>query len=250
MEVTYIYHSGFCIEFNDVVMIFDYFKGILPEIDIGKKVYVFASHKHHDHFDMKVFDLSKKHDNIKYIFGNDIRLSEKYLARKGINPQIKKSIFNMREDQNLFLDDLCITAFNSTDKGVAFLIEYSGKVIYHSGDLNWWHWENEKDAYNIEMEKMFKNEINKLKDRKIDIAFFPVDLRQGKASILGIDYFMRTANVSVCFPMHFWEDYTVFDSIKKNEKCKSYIEKIISIEHENQKFVLEDNYNESNSSCR
>ncbi len=33
-----------------------------------------------------------------------------------------------------------IRTLRSTDEGVAFVVHYAGKTIYHAGDLNWWHW--------------------------------------------------------------------------------------------------------------
>ena len=43
MKITYLEHSGFTIEHEDVVMIFDYYKGRLPDMPAEKKVYVFAA---------------------------------------------------------------------------------------------------------------------------------------------------------------------------------------------------------------
>ena len=37
MKITYLEHSGFTIEHEDVVMIFDYYKGRLPDIPAEKK---------------------------------------------------------------------------------------------------------------------------------------------------------------------------------------------------------------------
>ena len=37
-----------------------------------------------------------------------------------------------------------IRTLRSTDEGVAYLVSYRGKRIYHAGDLNWWHWRKRK----------------------------------------------------------------------------------------------------------
>ena len=37
MKITYLEHSGFTIEHEDVVMIFDYYKGRLPDMPAEKK---------------------------------------------------------------------------------------------------------------------------------------------------------------------------------------------------------------------
>lgn len=33
MQVTYIFHSGFCVEAQDSYYIFDYYRGEIPELD-------------------------------------------------------------------------------------------------------------------------------------------------------------------------------------------------------------------------
>ncbi len=60
LQVTYIYHSGFCVETENSYYIFDYFKGKLPMLNRDKRVYVFASHFHHDHYNPEIFVLLEK----------------------------------------------------------------------------------------------------------------------------------------------------------------------------------------------
>lgn len=45
MKVIFIDHSGFLVELEKCVLLFDYYKGEIPKIE-GKKWYVFASHFH------------------------------------------------------------------------------------------------------------------------------------------------------------------------------------------------------------
>ena len=45
MKVTYIYHSGFAVELEKSVLLFDYCEGELPQWGREKAVYVFASHE-------------------------------------------------------------------------------------------------------------------------------------------------------------------------------------------------------------
>ena len=95
MKVTYIYHSGFAVELEKSVLLFDYCEGELPQWGREKAVYVFASHEHKDHFTMKVLELDGKYENVRYIFGNDIKLNGKYLERKGIPASIKDKIITV-----------------------------------------------------------------------------------------------------------------------------------------------------------
>ena len=53
IKITYLEHSGFAVECDDYVLIFDYYKGNLPQFDKDKKICVFASHVHYDHFKKK-----------------------------------------------------------------------------------------------------------------------------------------------------------------------------------------------------
>ena len=55
MNVTYIQHSGFSVDFADMMLVFDYWMGeiTIPE---DKPVYVFVSHAHHDHFNEEIFE--------------------------------------------------------------------------------------------------------------------------------------------------------------------------------------------------
>ncbi len=73
------------------------------------------------------------------------------------------------EERNL--DGCKIRTLRSTDEGVAFLVEYDGRILYHAGDLNWWHWEEESKAYNTMMRRNYQHEINKLHGVRIDVAF-------------------------------------------------------------------------------
>ena len=56
MKVTYLYHSGFAVELQKHVLIFDYIQGKLPVWDQDKTILFFASHKHQDHFVLQIFD--------------------------------------------------------------------------------------------------------------------------------------------------------------------------------------------------
>ena len=64
MQVIFIHHSCFLVEVDDLVLIFDYFggdrvngfhfTGKIPDYAPDTKIYMFASHKHQDHFDMDI----------------------------------------------------------------------------------------------------------------------------------------------------------------------------------------------------
>ena len=223
MKITYLEHSGFTIEHEDVVMIFDYYKGRLPDIPAEKKVYVFASHGHYDHFKRKIFRWSDAYENVKYILSSDI-------TDRG--PKGRTIYLEPRKE--IELDGMKIRTLRSTDEGVAFFVRFKEMTIFHAGDLNWWHWEEESIDYNRQMRKDYQREIRKLVRKKIDLAFVVLDPRQGGAAFSGIDFFMRNVRVNHVFPMHMWRDYGLTDRLLTSEISASYRNRIHRVWEEGQ----------------
>ena len=143
MKITYISHSGFAVELENHIFLFDYYKGEIPKFDPGKGIVVFASHVHHDHYVEEIFELREQYSDVHYVLSSDIRRSaKKFLEEKQIEAQV--SFLGIH--QELELGEVRIQTLKSTDVGVAFLVECEGRTIYHAGDLNWWHWEGEPDS--------------------------------------------------------------------------------------------------------
>ncbi len=239
MKVTYVYHSCYIVELDHTILVFDYFMGKLPEFDKNKKIFFFASHKHQDHFSMQVFGFAQKYTNIKYVFSNDIRISEKYLEQNGYSKELKDKIIRVGKRDEKLIDGVKVETLKSNDAGVAFIVTAEDKCIYHAGDLNWWQWEGEEESYNASLEFKYTMEIDKLKDRKIDVAFVPLDSRLNTSFYKGIDYFARTTKAELIFPMHMWRKYEIIEKLKRSEITKSYRQRIITIEKENESWVIE-----------
>ena len=102
-----------------------------------------------------------------------------------------------------------VETLKSTDEGVAFLVTVNETVLYHAGDLNWWLWKGEDKGWLGNMTANFKREIARIAGRRIDLAFLPLDDRQGDYFYKGMDWFLRSCRVRYAFPMHFWEDGSV-----------------------------------------
>jgi len=245
MKITYIYHSSFSVEFEHekVVLIFDYYKGILPLFDKASHIFMFASHKHFDHYSKKIFDLANEYEDITFILPKEMKMNVRYMDRWGIpmiaRDKIKYVTCNERYEfmgSSIKLPFLCVNTLNSTDDGVAYIVECFGKTIYHAGDLNWWIWNGVSEAENDNMTKKFKEEIDKLSGLVIDVAFLPLDPRQEDKFYWGFDYFMTTCDVEVAFPMHMWDKYDMIDTLKKMDISAKYRDKIIQIIGEGQVF--------------
>ena len=84
MKITYIHHSSFLVEMEQIALLFDYFEGEIPEIRQDQLLIVFASHRHGDHFSPGIFDLAENHPKIWFVLSGDIwrkRVPEEFLCR-------------------------------------------------------------------------------------------------------------------------------------------------------------------------
>ena len=189
MKITYIHHSSFMAELEHTALLFDYFEGNIPETDREKPLFVFASHRHGDHFSRSIFDLEESRGNVTYVLSDDI------WTRQVPEDLLGRTIF-LGPGEEVSLKDgagnpVDIQAFKSTDQGVAFLASLEGRTIYHAGDLNWWHWEGEPASWNRNMETGFRREIDSIAGERFDAAFVPLDPRLEAAYGLGMDYFLQ-----------------------------------------------------------
>ena len=232
MQVTYFHHSGFMVETKQHCMIFDYYtqNGKYDFLDIAKyrhkKIFVFVSHFHQDHYDRKIFEWQAVVPEIQYILSDDVT-----------PPRFVQNVHKVHFDKKYGIDSISIETFHSTDEGVAFLVNVDNKVIYHAGDLNWWHWKGESEQFNKTIAGMYQKEINKMKNKVIYVAFLPVDPRLEENDILALDYMLKIVKVKQVFPMHFWEKYSIYEDIPNQ-----YREIVVPIHHTNELFLIEEDY--------
>ena len=240
MIITYIKHSGFFLELKKHCILFDYFQGDIPECEDKEKIIlVFVSHKHQDHFNHKIFDLACIYPNIRFFISRDAKMNESYMMKKNIPKEAFDKIQYVGKNERFRWEDITVETLTSTDQGVAFIVTCEDKVIYHAGDLNWWTWEGESEEESKSMEKRFVNEINKMKEKSIDIAFVPLDQRQESCYWWGFDCFMRTVDTKYVFPMHCWEDYSIIRKLLMRKESEDYRERIIPITEKGQQFCIQ-----------
>lgn len=229
-KINYLYHDGFIVETENHKLIFDYYidtpknetrcleSGVICEEDLktDKKIYVFSSHHHHDHFNPQILNWDKVNSNINYILSSDIDLTE-----------YKRNYALVYENKEIKKDDIYIKCFGSTDIGVSFYVKVDGLSLFHAGDLNWWHWESDTMEDQLSMELSFKRQVRNLADLgNLDIAFFPTDFRLEKYYHMGAEYFINKVNPKLFVPMHYWEKTFIttefkekFNSNPKNIPC-------------------------------
>ena len=226
IKVTYLDHSGFLVELEDAYFLFDYYKGRLPQIDLEKKMFVFVSHVHHDHYRKDIFNLRKHFREIRYVLSSDIEIkAEKDIVQ--MQPNEKKEVMGAE-----------IRTLRSTDEGVAFVVHYAGKTIYHAGDLNWWHWEGADKAWNNNMAANYKREIKELDGCGMDVAFVPLDGRLENAYYWGMKYFLEHVPVKAVFPMHCWDHYEICQKVQDEPSMQGLLEHFHPIEYKGQEWTL------------
>ncbi len=208
MQITYIGHSSFLVELKETLLLFDYYEGSLPKFPHGKRLYVFASHRHPDHFNPEIFSLSQETESIFFILSDDI-----WECR--VPKELRAHTVRLKPNESYSPENITVRTFKSTDEGVAFLVECEGKTIYHAGDLNDWRWMGEPENWNRQMAENYRSYIEPLRDMQIDAAFIPLDPRQEDYYALGMDYFLSLntsrGEYERIYPMHCWEDYNIID---------------------------------------
>ena len=209
--ITHYYHSGFSVACQDMLLVFDYWRGeegeLTPQLQLTeddirgfRRVIVFISHEHPDHLDSVVFTWKNLTD-VSYIVSSDMPI--------GIRGK------RMAPGDDLKIDENCdVHAFDSTDLGVSFLVRFFGCTFFHAGDLNFWHWREESTMREIEeADEEFRKAVKPIAEHSIDLAFFPLDPRQGAMFEAGANYFILTVKPRLFIPMHYFhrsdiaEDY-------------------------------------------
>lgn len=236
--IYYIYHSGFVLELEKSILIFDFYRiptdkkneeesfisKFIKRTD--KKVYVFSSHSHSDHFNKEILKWLNLNENIKYILSDDIKIHK------------HKNFYFTKEGDSFELDNLKISTFGSTDLGSSFYVNVEDKNIFHSGDLHLWHWEDDTLEEEKTMYDAYMSELEKIKKLdRIDIAFVPVDPRLGVNTLEGVELFYKVLKPKLIVPMHFSDDYSQMKNFIDNFKNIKDVE-VIEID-ESMKKILE-----------
>lgn len=214
IQITYYHHSGFSVEIGKTLLIFDYWTGEHGELPADKRiteeylnrfdyVHVFISHEHPDHFDPVVYEWRGLRQ-VDYIVSDDMPVGTR---GKRMKPG---SVFYTP-------DEMKVTAFPSTDLGVSFLVKLNGVTLFHAGDLNFWHWRDESTVREIaEAEADFQAAVATMLQEHIDVAFFPVDPRQGEMYEAGANYFIMTIKPRILLPMHFWGRADMMEDFRRH----------------------------------
>lgn len=196
IAVEYLGGSGFFVAIGETAMLFDASehgadKRQLPSretLSAFTRLFVFVSHHHEDHFSPALYDLCG--ERAIYVLGSDV--PQPYAGER------------MAPGDERDFGPVHVRAFGSTDEGVSFYVRYAGITLFHAGDLNLWHWRDESSLAQIEAaEQSFYDCVAPIPKEEIDVAFFPVDPRQGSMYDAGAGYFVMTVKPRILIPMHF-----------------------------------------------
>lgn len=197
-EITYLLNSGFLVELDRNVLVFDYYhdpeRHVERALKSAKDVYFFSSHAHLDHFNPEIRAFADRVN--RYFFGFDIKENAK--ARQF--PEGKVTYLDAYDGYEE--PGLRVVTYSSTDEGVSFLVEIDGWRIYHAGDFNWWHWKGDTQENNQFAKNKFMKQMKKMDGLKADIAFFPVDSRLEEYMDIGAKEFCRRTSVNYLITMH------------------------------------------------
>ena len=193
MKIKHIYHSGFVIELEDTVLIFDWYLGDLPRFNPDKKVFVFVTHGHADHYSPRIWTIRNRFKNINYIL--DCCTAPE---QKGDN------ILHVQPGRYYQIRNTLIYAIRSNDEGVAYVVSTEGYNFFHAGDLNIWHWQDGEENDNADSLRLYRRQIGKISGWQFDAAMLPLDPRLDDRAPNAIIEFMSTVECRYLFPMHYW----------------------------------------------
>lgn len=220
MKITYIEHSGFLVEMEDCYFLFDYYKGGIPELSPQKDIVVFVSHKHGDHYNSAIFTLLEKYPRVQYILSQEVPvkwlIAERQERDLDVTPYLHKVRRNADYEFTLGSGErLQLHTLKSTDIGVAYLLTYAGRTIYHAGDLNLWLWQEEEGGMET-MKNAFFRSMEYLRGKEVDVAFVPLDPRLGEYAGAGLEAYLSETNTKKVFPMHCWGNYAVIREFRSS----------------------------------
>ena len=218
IKIDYLGHSGFFVETDNTMFLFDYYLGdlsFLKEKSGEKSLFVFSSHSHGDHFNPEIFSIVNLHQKTIYLLSFDIK------GKPGVNENC--DIQYLDPDKIYEIEELgTVKTLTSTDEGIAFLIKTEGATLFYAGDLHWWDWPGEDPEWLSEQEIVFKREIGKLTNMTIDFAFVVLDGRLDENYAKGMTHILSELHPRYVLPMHFWDDRSVVDRFKELLEVKKF----------------------------
>ena len=208
MHVTFLDHSGFLVELPGLTLLFDWWKGDLPPLPSGPLL-VFASHRHPDHFDPRIFALDDGQAAgcpIPSWQGHPSdRPEPEEMGTLGKSRRGLPGAFRRGERLSPARRHRGGTALHrrgrglSGDGGRPDGLSCRGSELVALGGRG--------PVWNRNMEADFRRYAEPLRGRKIDLAMLPLDPRLGEDGFRGPRYFLELADIRRFLPMHQWGNF-------------------------------------------
>lgn len=210
--IRFINHSGFLLETEQAILIFDYFTDpaevLADHMDDDRRFVFFVSHAHYDHWNLGIFDFDAKKKPF-YILDSSCRetlLEDPELFNEESVIFVEPgSVVELPADLAEQTQLSSIRTFGSTDEGVSFLVKSGDEWIFHAGDLNDWDWQDEDSEL---MEQTYRAELAKVEatleeeEAELTAAFIAVDQRLEETAFSGALILLEYLRPQLLIPMH------------------------------------------------
>lgn len=232
MKITFIGHSGFAIESDDGLstLIFDYYidhSDVLESILArAQSIYVFVSHSHRDHLSYEIFKWQYHYPITRYIIANECRRK----LKRAIDLDTLPVTF-LHHDEDWHDDRINVHAFNSTDIGISFMVDFAGRRIFHAGDFTCWDMAENDEVASRKAKGDFHSILRSIEQytQSINVAMMPVVPNIGGDFTYGARELLKAVKCDLFIPMHTWgrdREATQFELYRNTEygKCKGMAE--------------------------
>lgn len=196
MRIHYLGNSGFFLEQEGGALVVDCYNPqahpwLEGKLAAAREAAALVSHSHEDHYSPDLCRLAQGG-------GAALVLWEEIQGHPGA--------LLIAPGRQVSIPGGVVRALGSTDEGVSFLINWGGKTIFHAGDLNNWHWQQDSTPEEAALaEAAFLSilaDIAAIRE-PIDLAFFPLDPRMGEDYGRGAMQFVQALQPKTLVPMHF-----------------------------------------------
>lgn len=198
-RIYYLGHSAWAVETRQHYLLFDCQNENIKQgstledgaVDLAilsdKPVFIFFSHRHHDHYSRILHEEVSKHAQVSVVLGD-------------FKSVVSRNTTVMHPRETLKLDQLTVHTAASTDEGVCVIVQADGVNIFFSGDNADW---GDGDAAN----RLYYEEIDYLAGLgvNLDLAFIPVCQYSGQrpeAMTQGAFYAIDHLKPALTCPMH------------------------------------------------
>lgn len=204
-ELYFVEHSCYLLKGEEALFLFDWYRpserldnllSACPELPL----WVLCTHSHHDHFSPLVLTHFSRHaGGVNFLFHDELR--------SAVPPERVSDVNFLKTGETFSRPGMFVKAYGSTDLGGSLFLELEDGdfKIFHAGDLNNWHWNEEASPeYVAQYEEHWQRELQRIMadEMSLDLLMFPTDLRLGADYLKGLNEFLEEVPTKILAPMH------------------------------------------------